>query len=329
MNVDDYMARAPTFAVYDGFCKTKSVMDQHSRILVSVSGGSDSDDMVDVVEHLKPGSGCKVDYVWFNTGIEMDATKAHIRYLKGRYGIEIHEESGKKKVAAAVRSVGYPFYSKQFSEYIERLQKHNFKWEDKPFDVLYAEYPQCKAALRWWCNNWKAEPHRPLQTEIASATYLKEFMVRNPPTFSISKKCCDLAKKSAGDLARKKYAAGIQFIGVRKAEGGARSTNYKSCMSDGRHGLQHFPLFWWKSEDKALFEKCYGICHSEAYTLYGCRRTGCAGCPFAGRFEDELLMLNQFEPKLGNAVSHIFEPSYEYTRAYREFKREVTRLGCC
>lgn len=93
--------------------------------------------------------------------------------------------------------------------------------------------------------------------------------------------------------------------------------------------MQHFPLFWWKSEDKALFEKCYGICHSEAYTLYGCRRTGCAGCPFAGRFEDELLMLNQFEPKLGNAVSHIFEPSYEYTRAYREFKMEVTRLGCC
>ena len=214
------MARAPTFAVYDGFCKTKSVMDQHSRILVSVSGGSDSDDMVDVVEHLKPGSGCEVDYVWFNTGIEMDATKAHIRYLKGRYGIEIHEESGKKKVAAAVRSVGYPFYSKQFSEYIERLQKHNFKWEDKPFDALYAEYPQCKAALRWWCNSWKDEPHRPLQTEIASAAHLKEFMVLNPPTFSISKKCCDLAKKSAGDLARKKYAAGIQFIGVRKAEGG-------------------------------------------------------------------------------------------------------------
>lgn len=116
MNVEDYMARAPTFAVYDGFCKTKSVMDQHSRILVSVSGGSDSDDMVDVVEHLKPGSGCEVDYVWFNTGIEMDATKAHIRYLKSRYGIKIHEESGKKKVAAAVRSVGYPFYSKQFSE---------------------------------------------------------------------------------------------------------------------------------------------------------------------------------------------------------------------
>lgn len=53
MNVEDYMARAPTFAVYDGFCKTKSVMDQHSRILVSVSGGSDSDDMVDVVEHMR------------------------------------------------------------------------------------------------------------------------------------------------------------------------------------------------------------------------------------------------------------------------------------
>lgn len=41
-------------------------------------------DMVDVVEHLKPGSGCEVDYVWFNTGIEMDATKAHMAYWRSR-----------------------------------------------------------------------------------------------------------------------------------------------------------------------------------------------------------------------------------------------------
>ena len=109
MNVEDYMARAPTFAVYDGFCKTKSVMDQHSRILVSVSGGSDSDDMVDVVEHLKPRSGCEVDYVWFNTGIEMDATKAHIRYLKSRYGSGPRfycKRTGKEVAAETCRNCG-------------------------------------------------------------------------------------------------------------------------------------------------------------------------------------------------------------------------------
>lgn len=54
MNREDYIAKAPTFTIYDGFCKTKSVLENHSRIIVSVSGGSDSDDMVDIAEHLKP-----------------------------------------------------------------------------------------------------------------------------------------------------------------------------------------------------------------------------------------------------------------------------------
>lgn len=52
MNREDYIAKAPTFTIYDGFCKTKSVLENHSRIIVSVSGGSDSDDMVDIVEHF-------------------------------------------------------------------------------------------------------------------------------------------------------------------------------------------------------------------------------------------------------------------------------------
>lgn len=135
MNREDYIAKAPTFTIYDGFCKTKSVLENHSRIIVSVSGGSDSDDMVDIAEHLKPDDGCELIYVWFDTGIEMAATKRHLKYLQERYGIEIHTESGHKKVAAAVRSDGYPFMNKVVSEYIDRLQTHDFQWEDKPFDL--------------------------------------------------------------------------------------------------------------------------------------------------------------------------------------------------
>lgn len=97
MNREDYIAKAPTFTIYDGFCKTKSVLENHSRIIVSVSGGSDSDDMVDIAEHLKPDDGCELIYVWFDTGIEMAATKLHLKYLQERYGIEIHTESGHKK----------------------------------------------------------------------------------------------------------------------------------------------------------------------------------------------------------------------------------------
>lgn len=323
MTQDEYITKAPTLTIYDGLVKAQSVLEQYKNILVSVSGGADSDCMIDIVEHLTPkDSSHKVTYVWFDTGVEMNATKRHLTFLEDKYGIAIQRERGKMQVAGAVRTVGYPFYSKQFAEYIYRLQKHWFQWEDEPFDVLCAKYPNCKAALRWWCNAWKDEPYKPLQTEIASAKFLKEFMIENPPTFNISSRCCNESKKKVGDAVRKKYGGDIQLIGIRKAEGGARSTGVKSCMTDGAHGKQYYPLFWWKAEDKAAFEAAYNIVHSDAYTVYGCKRTGCAGCPFAGHFEDELAMLHQYEPKLANAVEHIFSPAYDYTRAYRKFKKE-------
>lgn len=323
MTQDEYITKAPTLTIYDGLVKAQSVLEQYKNILVSVSGGADSDCMIDIVENLIPRDGeHDVTYVWFDTGVEMDATKRHLSFLEEKYDIKIYRERGKMQVAGAVRNVGYPFYSKQFAEYIGRLQKHNFQWEDEPFDVLCAKYPNCKAALRWWCNAWKDEPHKPLQTEIASARFLKEFMIENPPTFNISSRCCNESKKKVGDAVRKKYGGDIQLIGIRKAEGGARSTGVKSCMANGVHGKQYYPLFWWKAEDKGVFEKVYDIKHSDAYTLYGCKRTGCAGCPFAGHFEDELAMLHQYEPKLANAVEHIFSPAYDYIRAYRKFKKE-------
>lgn len=321
MTEQEYIKQAPTATIFDGLIKAKSVLNSHNNIMVSVSGGADSDNMIDIVEHLRPRDDKhRVTYVWFDTGVEMDTTKRHLVYLENKYGITILRERGETQVAGAVRNVGYPFYSKKFSEYIGRLQKHNFQWEDEPFDVLLKKYPNCKAALRWWCNNWKDEPHKPLQSEIASAKYLKEFMIENPPTFSISNRCCNESKKKVGDATYKKYNFDIQLIGIRKAEGGARSTSIKSCMADGRHGKQYYPLFWWKAEDKTAFENTYDITHSDAYTVYGCKRTGCAGCPFAGRYSKELAMLHQYEPKLANAVEHIFAPAYEYANKYQEYK---------
>lgn len=321
MTEQEYIKQAPTATIFDGLIKAKSVLNSHNNIMVSVSGGADSDNMIDIVEHLRPRNDKhRVTYVWFDTGVEMDATKRHLVYLENKYGITILRERGETQVAGAVRNVGYPFYSKNFSEYIGRLQKHNFQWEDEPFDVLLKKYPNCKAALRWWCNNWKDEPHKPLQSEIASAKYLKEFMIENPPTFNISNRCCNESKKKVGDATYKKYNFDIQLIGIRKAEGGARSTSIKSCMANGRHGKQYYPLFWWKAEDKTAFENTYDITHSDAYTVYGCKRTGCAGCPFAGRYSKELAMLHQYEPKLVNAVEHIFAPAYEYANKYQEYK---------
>ena len=51
------------------------------KIMVSISGGSDSDITMDMFERLGYDEG-EVVYVWFDTGLEYDATKRHLKYLE-------------------------------------------------------------------------------------------------------------------------------------------------------------------------------------------------------------------------------------------------------
>ena len=60
----------------------------YPRIMVSVSGGADSDITVDLIERIgHPQS--EVHYVFYETGMEFDATRRHLVYLEKRYGIQI------------------------------------------------------------------------------------------------------------------------------------------------------------------------------------------------------------------------------------------------
>lgn len=291
-------------------------------IMVSVSGGADSDLMIDMIERIGyPLS--EVHYTFFDTGIEFNATKQHLDYLEQKYGIKIERYKAKIPVPAGVRKYGLPFLSKQVSQFISRLQKHNFKWEDKPFEELYAEYPRCKAALRWWCNEWGEKS----KTNISNNKWLKEFMIENPPDFPISDGCCQGAKKDTAKLIEKTINPDLSCQGVRKAEGGARSTAYHSCFDDVFGGCDRFrPIFWFKKEDKEAYEKCFQVTHSECYSKYGLSRTGCACCPFGKDFEKELLAAERYEPKLYNAAIHIFGKSYEYTRKYKEFYKKMNEM---
>ena len=257
----------------------------------------------------------KVDYVWFDTGLEYQATKDHLKYLENKYGIKIIPYKAIKPIPSTCKQYGQPFLSKQVSEMIRRLQSHNFMFEDKSFEELYKEYPKCKSALEWWCNTKPSKAHN-----INQNKWLKEFLIENPPTFQISNVCCKYAKK---DVAHKLLDEGeydLQIVGIRKAEGGVRSTAYKSCFDENGNGYDNYrPLFWYKNSDKEDYKAVYCIEYSKCYTEYGLTRTGCAGCPFGRDFEFELEIMGKYEPKLFRAVNIIFGSSYEYTRKYREF----------
>lgn len=171
-----------------------NLMFRSERAAVSISGGSDSDVMLDMFQALNPAKNypfAEIHYVWFNTGIEYTATKEHLDFLQEKYGVTIERKKAKTPVPLGCKTWGQPFMSKQISQYISRLQAHGFQWEDEPFEVLYSRYPNCKAALRWWCNAFGPGS----RMNIEKCRLLKEFMVANPPKISFSDGCCKGAKK--------------------------------------------------------------------------------------------------------------------------------------
>lgn len=300
--------------IVDSFCKAHSLIcsGKYNKVLCSISGGSDSDLIVDIITRLDINH--IVEYVYFDTGLEYKATKEHISYLEERYGINILKVKAKYPVPLACKKVGQPFLSKQVSEYMGRLQAHDFKWEDKPFDELNAEYPNCQSALQWWCN-YKNDDGSSSMFNISRNKWLKEFLIENPPTFTISSKCCNLAKKQTAHDIMNGYDMSI--IGVRKAEGGARA-GHNNCITFGKYDTYR-PIFWYGNLDKKEYEEYANIEHSKCYSEYGLKRTGCAGCPFGRDFEYELKVLQEHEPNLYKAVNNIFKDSYEYTRKYKDF----------
>lgn len=308
----------------DAFAKTQQHLSRCTKALCSISGGSDSDIMLDIVH--KADNGRKVVYVFFDTGFEYEATRKHLKYLEEKYGIEIKVFKAKTPIPTACQKYGQPFMSKFVSEMIQRLQRHGFKWEDKPFEILLEEYPKCKAALKWWCN----ENGEKSKFNINYHKFLKEFMIENPPDFAISNKCCDYAKKKVAKEANETENCDLVIMGVRKSEGGIRSAAYKSCFSEATLSKEanYRPIFWFTDANKTEYENnTQNVLHSDCYTVYGLKRTGCAGCPFGKDFENELEIIEEYEPKLYKAVNKVFGKSYEYTRKYKAFKKELQNYG--
>lgn len=284
--------------------------------------------MLDLCELVRDAANIDITYAFFDTGIEYAATKRHLEYLEGRYGISIERMRPIKSIPTCVAEYGQPFLSKIISERMGRLQKWGFQWEDEPFDVLAERYPNCISSIRWWTNDYTRTPGVPGQYDIGYVHGLKEFIIANPPWFPISNKCCDYTKKKVAYGAMRDGGYDIDLIGVRKAEGGIRSKE-KSCFTKSFKGGadRYRPIFWWKNEDRQEWERLFGIRHSDCYEVYGFKRTGCAGCPYNQRLEADMEVARRYEPMLHKAMCRVFSDAYEYTRMWKRFRTELKSGG--
>ena len=210
-----------SFEIFDALVKTWSVLrgaTPYPRIMVALSGGSDGDITLDMLERIgHPYS--EIHYVFYDTKMEFAATRRHLDFLEQKYGIQIERRDAKVSVPLGVKRYGVPFLNKRASDYLFRLERHGFQWEDEPLERLVQTYPDCRSALRWWCNDWGEKS----RINIRRHRWSKEFLMEHPPDFPITDKCCSGAKKASALEAEREIAPDLTILGLRKAEGGGRA----------------------------------------------------------------------------------------------------------
>lgn len=323
------------FQAITGIIMTR--LSQHPKAICSYSGGADSDIMIDLIETARKiaPSLPPVRYVFFNTGLEMKATKDHVKATAEKYGVEIEEVRPKVGIVQAVREHGVPFVSKIMSAGLEGWQKKEIpltiadeyaRAENKEAKrrELGERFPKCEGIINFLCCcNSAGEPRPNIQLVINSSKYMLDFIREFPPDFQISAKCCDYCKKQVAHSVQKGYE--MIITGERRDEGGMRfvprKDNAALCFtetSDGQYRLR--PLYYITDKDKAWYKEQFGIRYSDAYEVYGLTRTGCCGCPISYKAVDDLEKIRPYEPNVVEAAWNIFGKSYEYRRKYNDYK---------
>ena len=308
--------------IMQSFLKTKQILSMFERPMCSISGGKDSDIMLDMV--IKLDVEKKVKYVFFDTGIEYKATREHLNYLEEKYEIKIDRQKATKPIPVTCKEYGQPFLSKLISGHIESLQRHGFEFEDGTYEELTSKYDGCASALRWWTNKNNSE-----KFNIEYNAYLKDFLIDNPPTFQISDKCCQYAKKDPSHKYETEHNCDLRITGIRRSEGGVRAAAYKDCFTDntGTENMSAYrPLFWYTQEDEKEYDRIFGLRHSDCYEVYGYVRTGCAGCPFDKDVLENQKIAEKYEPNFAKAAANIFSDSYEYTKTHHEYVEQKQKI---
>ena len=310
------------FNIHKYLIVTRNKLREHKRIVCSYSGGSDSDIMADLIELVKPPDDCgEIRYIFFDTGLEFDATIRHVAEVEQKYGITVERIRPKKAIPVACKEYGIPFISKDLSEVLCRLQNHGFNWAENFADAQY--FGRCKSAIDYFYNTRPPSASGKSKFSIIKFKLLKEFLTTNPPTFAISEKCCNFAKKNVSKDFDRTYNPDLKIIGMRQAEGGRRVGAVKNCFTPANDNsvANYRPLWFWTDEDKRIYKEWRGIRYSDCYETWGFSRTGCVGCPCSSKVLQDLQIAEQYEPNKVKAAYAVFGESYAYREAYNQFKK--------
>ena len=181
----------PDYADFDAPAKFNAIQSiiakrlrEHPNAICSYSGGADSDILLDLIERTRNIFNLPpIKYVFFNTGLEMKATKDHVKNTMEKYNVEIEECRPKTNIVQATRKYGVPFVSKIMSAGLSGWQKKKVplsiaqeydQAEDKQAkrEELRQRYPNCEGTINFLCCcNSAGEPRPNIQLVINSSKY--------------------------------------------------------------------------------------------------------------------------------------------------------------
>lgn len=102
-----------------------------------------------------------------------------------------------------------------------------------------------------------------------------------------------------------------------------RKDNTSMCFTETSGGQYRLrPLFYVTDADKQWYKERYGVRYSDAYEVYGLKRTGCCGCSISSKAIAELEKIKPFEPNLVKAAWNVFGDSYRYRQKYDEYRKK-------
>ena len=255
--------------------------DTAGSCYLSFSGGKDSTIVLALIKELQEEGRIRenaIPAVYADTGIELQATKDFVEWVKENYYGNVKILQPEKSFSQIIKEFGKPFRSKMRSKLIKTFKND----------------PNSRAGYHLLNRDG-------FKTSLAN----RDFHVLHPEfDIKISNSCCKYMKKKPFERFSKDYDMLGYCSGIRAAEGGVREMNYKRDIAQGKPPCTTIsgdfiiksPIIDWSDEMCEEFIRNHNVPLSRAYTEYGCDRTGCFLCPFGIAIDKELKMIFIYEP---------------------------------